>query len=352
MKRMKSLILALALAASLSACSTSGNDVGSRESAESLPPSMPETASSPASLAEDSTESEDSVQGSKILVAYFSATGSTENVAKKIAEYLDADLFEIIPETPYTEADLDYNSDCRANDEQQDDAARPAIAAGCVVEDMADYDVVFLGHPIWWGIPPKIMRTFAESYDWSGKTIIPFCTSGSSGYSSEGLPELTGGAQWLEGRRFSEEAAVRDVAEWIDGFGLDSISGKKDVNTLTVQCGDHTVIYELNDSPAAWSLLAQLPLTLEVQPYSTNEQTFYPPEKLDIADTPAITSAGAGTLAYFAPWGDVVMFYEDFSGESSGLYELGRAVDGTDYIRGFSGTVTVLPPDFGVTSGS
>lgn len=165
--------------------------------------------------------------------------------------------------------------------------------------------MVFLGFPIWWGIPPKIMRTFAERYDWNGKTIVPFCTNGGSGFSSEGLTELTEGAEWKEGRRFRSGASASDVMEWIGPMNPPLGGGGSDrtAATMTVQCGDSTITFELNESTAAQSLLKQLPLTVEVEPFSTNEQTFYPPEKLDVTDTPAITSAEPGTLAYYAPWG-------------------------------------------------
>ena len=339
MKCVRNLFLVMALAASLAACgpvqpAPTPNPSGTPPVSTSG--AFPSAAPSTSPAGEKTT-----TQGGKILVAYFSATGTTGEVAMEIASYLNADIFEIVPEAPYTEADLNYNSDCRANDEQQDDSARPAVAAGCTVEDWEGYDVVFLGYPIWWGIPPKIMRTFAEQYDWSGKTVVPFCTSGGSGYSSEGLPELTEGAAWLEGRRFSKNSLADDVAQWVDGLQLDLGQDTETPNTLTVQCGDAAVVFELNDSPAARSLAAQLPLTLEVQPFGSNEQTFYPPTALDTADTPAITSAQAGTLAYFAPWGDVVMFYDDFSGGSGGLYELGSAVEGIDALQGLNGTITI-----------
>ena len=100
-------------------------------------------------------------------------------------------------------------------------------------------------------------------------------------------------------------------------------------------------MYELNDSAAARALLAQLPLSLQVEPFGSNEQTFYPPKPLEVGDTPAITSAEAGTLAYYAPWGDVVMFCGDFSGGGDGLYELGKAVDGVDALQNFSGGIIV-----------
>ena len=120
---------------------------------------------------------------SKSLVVYFSATGNTERLAQKIAAETNSDVFEIVPEEPYTSADLNYsNSDCRANKEQNDPTARPAISS--TLENLEDYDVIFIGYPIWWGTMPKIINTFLDTYDLSGKTIMPFCTSGSSGISS------------------------------------------------------------------------------------------------------------------------------------------------------------------------
>ena len=110
--------------------------------------------------------------------------------------------------------------------------------------------------------------------------------------------------------------------------------------TMTVTCGDAVVTYELNDSPAADALLGQLPLTLEVDDFSDNEKVFYPPEELDVTDAPLAESGEAGTLAYYAPWGDVVMFYGSFS-PNGALYELGWAVDGEERISELSGTIEV-----------
>ncbi|MBR0312343.1 MAG: S-layer homology domain-containing protein [Oscillospiraceae bacterium] len=158
----------------------------------------------------------------KVLVAYFSATGSTAGIAKHIADATGAALYEIRPETPYTSADLNYSdSSTRATHEQNDAAARPAIAGK--VENMANYDVVFLGYPIWWGQAPKILYTFAESYSFDGKTVIPFCTSGSSGIGSSAtnLQKSTSGANWLTGNRFSAGASRESVVSWINGLGLE-----------------------------------------------------------------------------------------------------------------------------------
>lgn len=161
-------------------------------------------------------------EGTDVLVAYFSATGNTENIAEHLVSILDADLYEIVPEVPYTSEDLNYsNSDCRADQEQNDPTARPAISGS--VENMGDHEVIFLGYPIWWGDAPKIISTFLETYDFNGKTIIPFCTSGSSsiGGSVSDLEALTDGATWLEGQRFSGSASQETVSQWVDSLGLD-----------------------------------------------------------------------------------------------------------------------------------
>ncbi len=160
-------------------------------------------------------------QGSRILVAYFSATNTTEGVAEHIANGLEADFYEIVPEEPYTEADLDYNDNSsRSTIEMNDPDARPAISGS--VENMGQYDIVFLGYPIWWGEAPRIVSTFVESYDLSGKTIVPFCTSGGSGIGSSAanLEQLTSGATWLEGQRLNGGDSQDTVMEWVNGLGL------------------------------------------------------------------------------------------------------------------------------------
>lgn len=154
-------------------------------------------------------------------MAYFSATGNTRPLAEYMANGLGADLYEIVPEEPYTEADLNYNdSGSRTSIEMNDPDSRPAISGS--VENMEQYDVVFIGYPIWWGQAPKIISTFLESYDWSGKTIVPFCTSGSSsiGSSASNLESLTSGAEWLSGRRFSGSASQDELLAWADSLDL------------------------------------------------------------------------------------------------------------------------------------
>ena len=157
----------------------------------------------------------------KILVAYFSCTGNTEGIAAYIADILQADQYEITPAVPYTDADLNYsNSSSRATREQNDPSSRPEIEDS--VENMDDYDVLFLGYPIWWGQAPKIMSTFLESYDLTGKTIVPFCTSGSSGIGSSAtnLHPLAASAKWLDGTRFSGSAARSAVEAWVNSLAI------------------------------------------------------------------------------------------------------------------------------------
>ena len=156
-----------------------------------------------------------------IAVVYFSATGSTKAVAQTISDTLDADLIEIVPETPYTSADLNWNEpSSRVNTEHENPASRPAIAGGAM--DLTTYDTVFLGYPIWWGEAPNILRTFMESNALSGKTIIPFCTSSSSGLgsSAETLKAYAPNATWMDGQRFSSGASEATVREWVLGLNL------------------------------------------------------------------------------------------------------------------------------------
>ncbi len=167
------------------------------------------------------TPSTPEVQESKVLVAYFSATNTTEGVAQRLADGMNAELYEITPATPYTSADLNYNnSDSRVSREHNDPNSRPAIAGS--VENMGQYDIIFIGYPIWWGEAPNIVRTFMESYNFSGKTIIPFCTSASSGMGNSGsnLARLTSGAQWLSGRRLNG-ASQTELMNWVDSLNLD-----------------------------------------------------------------------------------------------------------------------------------
>lgn len=157
--------------------------------------------------------------GSKgTAIVYFSCTGNTEHVAEKIAEATDGLLLRLVPVQPYTQADLDYNSRCRANDEQNGGTARPEIVDGA--PNVSMYDTIYLGYPIWWGKAPRIIFTFLESVDLAGKTVVPFCTSGSSSISGS-LAELRAAApkaDWVEGRRFSAAVPQQEIDAWVESI--------------------------------------------------------------------------------------------------------------------------------------
>ncbi len=306
-KRFFSLLLSFGLICSLSmsACSPAENVSASSRSEDSPASSLPEdsTLSSPSEqppeVSADPAPLEEQPAGedaSHILVAYFSATGTTKGVAETIGELLQGDLFEIVPQQPYSPEDLDYTGDCRANEEQQDDLARPSLAPDCLVENWEDYDTVFLGYPIWWGIPPKIMRTFAESYSWEGKNIVGFCTSGGSGYSNEGLPELTEGGQWLGGQRFSGSATAEEVARWLEGLSFQETEAQGE-REITVSFNGHTYSVSLADNTSAQAFVELLTaqggsVTVAAEDYGNFEKVGPLPQSLPRNDQPLDTSAG------------------------------------------------------------
>ncbi len=195
MKKLR-MILALLLALSLAACAKSENPKSDAQPAQ-------ENASAQAD----------------VLVAYFSATGSTKEVAKKIAAITDADIYEIVPAQAYSSEDLDYNDDdSRTSIEMNDPEARPKIGSEAI--SLEGYSTLYLGFPIWWGGAPRILSTFVESYDFDGITVVPFCTSGGSGIGQSGddLARQAGNGVWQAGQRFGADASEAEVQEWIEGL--------------------------------------------------------------------------------------------------------------------------------------
>lgn len=157
----------------------------------------------------------------KTLVVYFSCTGTTKPLAEYAAEILGADLYEIVAAEPYTEADLAYYTGGRADQEQDDPNARPGISGN--VENMDGYDTILIGYPIWHGQAPRIISTFLESYDFSEKTIVPFCTSHSSGIGSSAVNLHTlcpDSVEWVEGKRFEAGTSRDTMEEWIQSIGI------------------------------------------------------------------------------------------------------------------------------------
>lgn len=203
MKKIISFLVGLTLLTVLCAC---GNETNSG------PGPAPVTGQNGA-VGEDA----EAVDG-KTLVAYFSCTGNTKQIAETLAALIGADVYEIVPAEPYSAEDIKHETDCRANNEQGDPNVRPAING--TVENMAEYDLIYLGYPIWWGIPARITQTFLESYDLSGKIIVPFCTSGGSEYNDSSLEEAAPGAEIVTGRRFEAGADREEIVAWVESLGL------------------------------------------------------------------------------------------------------------------------------------
>lgn len=181
----------------------------------------------------------------KVLVAYFSASGNTEGVAKTIASTLNADLFELVPQTPYTSADLNWtNSGSRVNAEHDDPAKQDVKLAKNTVDNWADYDAVLIGYPIWWGAAAWPVNDFVKNNDFTGKTVIPFCTSTSSGLGQSGelLKDLAGNGNWLEGRRFSESPSDSDAAAWANGLDIPKASAQAAQTSQPAQAAEGKVL--------------------------------------------------------------------------------------------------------------
>ena len=191
------------------------------EEAASVEAAETETAGVTGSEAEGGDAEADAQGGT--LVVYYSATGNTEAVASYIAEYTDGDLFELEPVEPYTDDDLNWTDDnSRVTREHEDESLRDVELVADTVENWDSYDTVFIGYPIWWGIAAWPVDTFVEANDFTGKTVIPFCTSSSSGLGESGelLSEMAGKGDWQEGMRFRSSASEEDVQEWIESLGM------------------------------------------------------------------------------------------------------------------------------------
>ena len=350
MKKFLSLVLAATLLLLIPGCQSGGEAAAPSPAESAAPTESGEASSSPAPT-----------QGSNVLIAYFSwaenavlegdvdavtspsvlAPGNVQQLAGWVQEETGGDLFSIQVTDPYP-SDWDACLE-RANQERGDDA-RPALVRR--VENLDQYDVVFLGYPNWWYGVPMALLTFLEENDLSGKQVYLFCSHGTGGL-ARSMGILTAAAPEA---RFSdnvfdcyeEDAASsqEEIQSWVAALGLASGGAEAaQARTIEVRSGETAVTYALEDNAAADALLAQLPLTIEIEDYSTNEKIFYPPQALETAGAPA-ASGGAGVLAYYAPWGDEVLFYDDFS-ENASLFALGRAVSGAESIRDLAGTVTV-----------
>ncbi len=171
----------------------------------------------------NSENTTDTTGNGKTLVVYYSASGNTKDVAEKIAKITEADLFEIEPVEPYTDDDLDWtDDDSRVSREHDDESLRDVELVSTTVDNWDSYDTVYIGYPIWWGIAAWPVDNFVKENDFTGKTVIPFCTAATSGIGDSGnlLEEMTGTGDWKEGERFHGGASESDISSWIDSLGL------------------------------------------------------------------------------------------------------------------------------------
>ena len=225
MKKLTALLLSVVLVLSLAACGSANKPASSTTQPEtSAPTEQPATEpSESSSTAPAESEPETQPETGKTLVVYYSASGNTERVAKDIAEAAGADLFEIVPTEVYTSEDLNWtNPDSRVSREHDDESLRDVPLTTTEVPDWDSYDTVFIGYPIWWGIAAWPVDTFVKNNDFTGKTVIPFATSSSSGMGQSGslLADIAGTGEWQEGQRFSSGVSSDDVQSWVNGLGL------------------------------------------------------------------------------------------------------------------------------------
>lgn len=368
MKKMTTLFLAAVLFSSLSACGAEGSQnsrfSGSTES--NIASAEQETQNTISVQTETAVPGSTDAQGeqrSNILVAYFSwadnavladdvdavsspsviPPGNVQQLASWVQEETDGDLFSIRVTEPYS-SDWDECLE-RANQERGDNA-RPELVEN--VDNLEQYDTVFLGYPNWWYGVPMALLTFLEQNDLSGKQVYLFCSHGTGGLANsveqitEAAPEAVISDHIFDCYEEEATSSQENIQSWVEDVGYstgESAAVPADSLQISVQFGENTVVYELNNGTAANSLYEQLPLTIQVEDYSNNEKIFYPPQTLDTSDSP-LAQTGAGTLAYYAPWGDVVFFYDDYH-ENPSLFELGHVLSGSELIRDMSGTITI-----------
>lgn len=271
--------------------------------------------------------------------------GNTARIAQWIQEETGGDLFSIQTKEPYP-SDYDECMD-QASDELAQNI-RPVLKE--TIEDISQYDTVFIGYPNWWYSCHMAIHSFIEEHDLSGKKIVLFCTHGTGGIARsaediiEALPDDCETEETVLGVYRPEVTSSQNtVLEWLADIGYEKQNTEENENmkqqiAVKAENGE-SIVFELNDSPAAAALYGQLPLTVDVEDFGTNEKIFYPPDELMLGDTP-LAEMNVGTLAYYEPWGNVVMFYDTYS-PNGDLYELGRIVSGLDDVSGLSGELRI-----------
>ena len=233
MKKFTALLMSFLLVFSLAACgyTQQAEETESTANSETIADDVISDAEEESSeevadandAASEDAEEDTEAAGSKVLVVYYSATGSTEAVAETIADATGGDLFELMPVEPYSSDDLDWtNSNSRVSVEYANEEQRVVELVADSVENWDEYDTVLIGYPIWWGIAAWPVNEFVENHDFSGKTVIPFCTSSSSGLGQSGelLEEMAGTGDWQKGQRFRSSASESDVVDWVNSLHI------------------------------------------------------------------------------------------------------------------------------------
>ena len=222
-KRLFGCLLAGTMLLSLAACGSNDSPADDQAAAQLQEETAPPADTAGNTAAPEASAGENTADSGSVLVVYYSASGHTKTVAGYIAQATGGDIFEITPVEPYTDDDLNWSdSDSRVTREHEDESLRDMELTTTEVENWDSYDTVFIGYPIWWGIAAWPVDGFVEANDFTGKTVIPFCTSSSSGLGESGelLAELAGTGDWQEGQRFRSSAGQADVDEWVDSLGL------------------------------------------------------------------------------------------------------------------------------------
>ena len=222
-KRLFGCLLAGTMLLSLAACGGNDSPADDQAAAQLQEETAPPADTAGNTAAPEASAGENTADSGSVLVVYYSASGYTKTVAGYIAQATGGDIFEITPVEPYTSDDLNWTDDnSRVSWEHEDESLRDVELTTTEVENWDSYDTVFIGYPIWWGIAAWPVDGFVEANDFTGKTVIPFCTSSSSGLGESGelLAELAGTGDWQEGQRFRSSAGQADVDEWVDSLGL------------------------------------------------------------------------------------------------------------------------------------
>ena len=364
MKKTMTFLLALGMLISLAACGGTTSGQGS-----STPPADSQTTEAASEGSREQPQNTDENE-SNILIAYFTwadntvvedpssvdvdattsasvlAPGNTAKLASWIRQEVGGDLHSIVVEEPYS-SDYDECLD-RAADEKADNA-RPALASH--VDNMEDYDIVFLGFPNWWYTLPMPVLTFVEEYDWSGKTVAPFVTHGTGGLSgtirdlTAALPEDVTILEPIGVYRPEVDGAQSAVQEWIAGLNLELPQGgngqtqKEETNTMestrrirfSLDDGSE-IIVQLSDNPAAEALYEMLPLELSFEDFNSTEKIAYLTEEIPSDGSPDQCDPDVGSLCYYIPWGNLCFFYQDFRRIES-LVPLGTVISGGELLE-------------------